>query len=49
MSPEMIPMMIQQGYRAIAVVFDVWGLANMVHGSLKQGRALAQQAGEERT
>jgi len=41
----MIPMMIQQGYRAIAVTFDLWGLANLVHGSLAQGREFAKQAG----
>lgn len=46
MSLEMIPMMIQQGYRAIAVAFDVWGFANLVHGSLEKARGFAQQAGE---
>jgi 4-hydroxy-2-oxoheptanedioate aldolase len=42
----MIPGMIEQGYRAIAVAFDVWGFANLVHGGLQAGRAFAQQAGE---
>jgi 4-hydroxy-2-oxoheptanedioate aldolase len=42
----MIPGMIQQGFRAIATVFDVWGFANLVDGSIKKGRELAQQAGK---
>ncbi|KAI1839848.1 hypothetical protein JX265_009926 [Neoarthrinium moseri] len=44
MAPEMIPMMIQQGYRAIAVTFDVWGFANMVHSNLQKAKEIAQQA-----
>jgi 4-hydroxy-2-oxoheptanedioate aldolase len=39
-------MMIQQGFRVIAVAFDLWGFANLVHGSLKQAKEYAQQAGE---
>jgi len=46
MALEMIPMMIQQGYRAIAVAFDVWGFANLVHGNLKQAKEFAAQASE---
>jgi 4-hydroxy-2-oxoheptanedioate aldolase len=30
----MIPMMIKGGYAALAVAFDVWGLANLVHDGL---------------
>ena len=41
----MVPMMIQQGYRAIAVAFDMWGLSNLVHGSIAKGREYAQAAG----
>jgi 4-hydroxy-2-oxoheptanedioate aldolase len=46
MAPDMIPGMIQQGYRAIAVAFDVWGFANLVNTSLAQGRAFAQKSDE---
>jgi len=46
MAPEMIPGMIEQGYAAIAVAFDVWGFANLVNSGIKQGRAFAQQSGE---
>ncbi len=42
MSSEMIPMMIEQGYRAIAVTFDVWGFANMVNDGVKNAKAVAQ-------
>jgi 4-hydroxy-2-oxoheptanedioate aldolase len=42
----MIPGMIQQGFRAIAVAFDVWGFANLVDGGIKKGREFAQQVGE---
>ncbi|KAL2059763.1 hypothetical protein VTL71DRAFT_10147 [Oculimacula yallundae] len=45
MSMDMVPMMIQQGYRAIAVAFDMWILSNTVHGSIAKGRELAQAAG----
>ncbi|KAH6714236.1 Pyruvate/Phosphoenolpyruvate kinase-like domain-containing protein [Leptodontidium sp. 2 PMI_412] len=45
MSMDMVPMMIQQGYRAIAVAFDMWGLSNLVHGSIAKGREYAQAAG----
>lgn len=38
--------MIQQGFRAIAVAFDVWGFANLVDGGVKKGREFAQQVGE---
>jgi 4-hydroxy-2-oxoheptanedioate aldolase len=47
MSIEQVPMLIQQGFRAIAVQFDVWGLTRLVHTSLKQGREYATQAGTE--
>lgn len=40
----MIPMMIQQGYSAIAVVFDVWGIANLLNDGIKQAKEFAQQA-----
>lgn len=38
--------MIQQGFRAIAVAFDVWGFANLVDGGIRKGREFAQQVGE---
>jgi 4-hydroxy-2-oxoheptanedioate aldolase len=46
MDASMIPMLISQGFGAIAVSMDVWGLANLVHINLKQGRECAQQASE---
>ncbi|KAK4233881.1 Macrophomate synthase [Achaetomium macrosporum] len=42
--PQMIPMMIQQGYGAIAVVFDYWALANMVHSGLKEAKGILDNA-----
>lgn len=48
MAPEMIPMMIDQGFAAIAVVFDVWGFANMVKNGLTQARGFANQVAETR-
>lgn len=39
---DLVPMLIQQGYRAIAVTFDVWGLAGLVANSIKQGREFAK-------
>jgi 4-hydroxy-2-oxoheptanedioate aldolase len=39
----MIPMMLQQGYKALAVTFDVWGIANMVKDGMDQARAAAEQ------
>jgi 4-hydroxy-2-oxoheptanedioate aldolase len=42
----MIPMMIDQGFGAIAVAMDTWGLAHLVYGGMAQGRVFAQQAGE---
>lgn len=47
MSVDMVPMLIQQGYRAIAVQFDVWGLSKLIHGSLTQARAAAKQVAAE--
>jgi 4-hydroxy-2-oxoheptanedioate aldolase len=47
LSIEMIPMLIQQGFRAIAVQFDVWGLSKLIHGSLVQARAAAKQVAAE--
>lgn len=42
-SPAMIPMMLQQGYKALAVTFDVWGVANMVNDGMKEARAIIEQ------
>lgn len=39
----MIPMMLQQGYKALAVTFDVWGVANMVNDGMKEARAIIEQ------
>lgn len=45
-SPQMIPMMIQQGYMAIAVAFDMWGLAGLVNDAMKGARAIVEQEPE---
>jgi len=42
--PGMVPMLLEQGYRIIAVAFDVWGLAGMVADKIKEGRANASEA-----
>ena len=34
---EQVPRLIQQGSRAIAVQFDLWGFTRMIDGSLKSG------------
>jgi hypothetical protein len=44
----MIPMLIKQGCRAIAVAFDYWGLASMMSNAIKQAREIAAK-GEEFT
>ncbi|KAH7040954.1 Pyruvate/Phosphoenolpyruvate kinase-like domain-containing protein, partial [Microdochium trichocladiopsis] len=36
--PGQIPMLLEQGYRLIAVAFDVWALAGLIAGKLKEGR-----------
>jgi len=41
-TPDMIPMLVQQGYAAIAVAFDVWGLAGLVADALKKGRDITK-------
>ncbi|RSL53692.1 hypothetical protein BHE90_006408 [Fusarium euwallaceae] len=46
MGPGMVPMLIEQGLRAIVVSMDVWGLAGMVHGQVEQGRKEAQEIGK---
>ncbi len=40
--PSIVPMMIDQGYAAIAVAFDVWAVANLVNDSIKDAKAIAQ-------
>lgn len=47
MSTEMIPTMIQNGYRAIAVQFDVWGFTKMVDAALVSGRQHAKDFAEK--
>ena len=42
-----IPADAQQGFRAIAVQFDVWGLSKLIHGSLTQARAAAKKVAAE--
>ena len=40
----MIPLMLQQGYKALAVTFDVWGVANMVNDGMNEARAIIEQS-----
>ncbi|KAH7400926.1 macrophomate synthase [Phaeosphaeria sp. MPI-PUGE-AT-0046c] len=47
MSVDMIPMLIQSGYRAIAVQFDVWGFTKMVDAALVSGRQYAKEFAEK--
>lgn len=42
--PAMIPMMLQQGYKALATTFDVWGVANMVKDGMVEARAVIEKA-----
>lgn len=45
---QAIPSMIEQGYRAIAVAFDLWGFSNMVKDKLNQAAEYASQHGEKK-
>jgi 4-hydroxy-2-oxoheptanedioate aldolase len=38
MTPEQLPMLVQSGYRAIAVMFDMWGMANLAATNMKNAR-----------
>ena len=42
--PGMVPMLLEQGYRVIAIAFDVWGLAGLVSDRLKESRADAAES-----
>ncbi|KAK3296513.1 Pyruvate/Phosphoenolpyruvate kinase-like domain-containing protein [Chaetomium fimeti] len=41
--PAMIPILLQQGYKALAVAFDVWGVANMVKDGMNEARAVIEK------
>jgi 4-hydroxy-2-oxoheptanedioate aldolase len=43
MTMDQTPMLLQQGYGAIFVAFDVWGIAHLVQGNLAQGRQYAAE------
>jgi 4-hydroxy-2-oxoheptanedioate aldolase len=43
-SPDMIPMLVQQGYSGIAVAFDAWGLAKLCADALKKGRDAVEES-----
>lgn len=45
----MVPMMIGQGYAAIAVAFDLWGLAGLVKDGMNNARELVEKMGEAET
>lgn len=40
-----IPMVIQQGFRAICVQFDVWGLTRLLDSSLKTAKGYREELG----
>lgn len=42
MSLDMVPQLIQSGYRAIAVQFDVWGLSRLLADSLNTAKEHAK-------
>jgi 4-hydroxy-2-oxoheptanedioate aldolase len=39
----MIPILLEQGYKALAVTFDVWGVANMVKDGMTEARAVIEK------
>lgn len=39
----MTPIMLQQGYKALAVMFDIWGMANMVKDGIVEARAVIEK------
>jgi hypothetical protein len=41
LSIDQVPSMIEQGFGAIVVFFDVWGIAQTIYGNLQTGRAFA--------
>lgn len=41
MSVDAVPAMIQMGHAAIAVQWDVWGLAYLAKGTVDKARAMA--------
>lgn len=43
----MIPVMLQQGYKALAVTFDVWGVANMVNDGMNEARGIIEKIVDE--
>ncbi|KAH7096271.1 Pyruvate/Phosphoenolpyruvate kinase-like domain-containing protein [Auriculariales sp. MPI-PUGE-AT-0066] len=48
-TPDMVPSMVGMGYAAIAIAFDYWGLARLVHDGLVQARksVAGEDAAEE--
>ncbi|KAK4098532.1 Phosphoenolpyruvate/pyruvate domain-containing protein [Parathielavia hyrcaniae] len=46
-TPAMIPMMLQQGYKAVAVAMDVWAVANMVKDGVNDARAMIEKIVDE--
>lgn len=38
LAPEMIPMMVEGGHRAIVTMFDVWSVANLTKSSVQNAR-----------
>lgn len=43
----MIPILLQQGYKALAVTFDVWGVANMVKDGMGEARKVINKIADD--
>ena len=43
MAVAQVPGMIDQGYAAIAVIFDVWGIAGMVSSAMASARKAIEE------
>ncbi len=43
MTVDMVPQLIKSGFRAIAVQFDVWGVAKLMHSSLTEARGYSKE------
>jgi hypothetical protein len=39
--------MIEQGFRAIVIFFDVWNIAGLVYGNIAEGRQYAEKVASQ--
>ncbi|KAK5997072.1 4-hydroxy-2-oxovalerate aldolase-like protein [Cladobotryum mycophilum] len=40
---KMIPAMVDQGYRMILLMFDVWGVSHLLHGKVQEAKEVVQK------